>query len=298
MQADHGDDDEGQQIVQRVKAVQGRIADRKPAPQKGHDAVPDQRDRRKQIGDHGRRPVAHLAPGQHIAHERGPHHQQQDDDAEHPHQFPRPLVGAVIEPPEDVDIDDGEKHRRAIGVRVADQPAVIDVAHDALDQIEGEFRARRVLHRQKNAGADHHDQHEPGQRPEIPPIAEVARGRIFVELVLHRCHERQPVVDPAEDPARGAGSRVGHGGLLADLDDGAGEPIGRCDETGRRSLDSMPAAIIDRPVAPTRPAAAGEIAPGAAAIGVGDVLLRQIGHSIPRHRAPAPGPARQAKLYC
>ena len=69
---------------------------------------------------------------------------------------------------------------------VAQQPAIIDVAHDALDRVEGEIGVRRILHRENNAGDDHHDQHDPGERAEIPPIAEIARGRIFVQLVLQQ----------------------------------------------------------------------------------------------------------------
>ena len=117
MQEDHRDDDEGQQVVQRVEAVEGRIADGKAAPQQRHDALADQRDRREQVGDDGGGPVAHLAPGQHIAHEGGRDHQHQDDDAENPQQFARVFVRAVIKSAEQVDIDDRERTstRRSYG---------------------------------------------------------------------------------------------------------------------------------------------------------------------------------------
>ena len=50
----------------------------------------------------------------------------------------RRLVGAVIEAAEHVDIDGEEEHRRAVGMHVAHQPAVIHVAHDAFDAVEGQ----------------------------------------------------------------------------------------------------------------------------------------------------------------
>ena len=75
VQHHHRDDHERQQVMQRIKAIEGRVANREPAPEQGHDVVADHRDRREQIGDDGRGPVAHLAPGQHVAHERGRHHQ-------------------------------------------------------------------------------------------------------------------------------------------------------------------------------------------------------------------------------
>ena len=100
------------------------------------------------------RPEAHLAPGQHVAHEGGRHHQQVDDDAEDPQHLARRLVGAVVEAAEDVDVDGDEEHRGAVGVQVAQQPAVVHVAHDVLDRVEGHVDLRRVVHRQHDAGDD------------------------------------------------------------------------------------------------------------------------------------------------
>ncbi len=168
----------------------------------------DQGDRREQVGDDGGTPEAHLAPGQHIAHEGGGHHQNEDDDAEQPQQLARRLVGAVIEPAEDVQIDDDEEHRRPVHVQIADQPAVIHVAHDVLDGIEGHGGFRRVVHGQHDAGDDHHHQHEAGQRAEAPHVVQVARRRVLVQLVIEIAEHRQPMVDPADD-------RILEGGCLA-----------------------------------------------------------------------------------
>ena len=62
---------------------------------------------------------------------------QVDDEAEHPDQLARRLVGSVIKPAEDVDVGDDEEEARAVHVRVAKQPSRVDVAHDELvDRIE------------------------------------------------------------------------------------------------------------------------------------------------------------------
>ena len=137
MQRHHADDDERQQVVQREEAVERRVVDREAAPQPGHDRLADHRDGREQVGDDGGAPEAHLAPRQHVAHERGRHHQQQDDDAQDPQQLARRLVGAVVHAAEDVDVDGDEEERRAVHVQVAHQPALRHVAHDALDRVEG-----------------------------------------------------------------------------------------------------------------------------------------------------------------
>ena len=160
VQHDHAGDDERQQVVQRIKTVQRRIADGIAAPQPGHDRIADAGNRREQVGDDGRRPEAHLPPRQHVAHEAGDHHQQEQDDAEDPQHLARILVGAVIHAARDVSIDGDEEERGAVGVQVAQQPPVIDVAHDRFDGIEGEIDVRRVVHRQHDAGDDLRAEHE------------------------------------------------------------------------------------------------------------------------------------------
>ncbi len=102
-----------------------------------------------------------------------------------PQQFARRLVGSEIEAAEHVHIDDDEEHRRAVHVDVAQQPAVIHVAHDALDRIEGMVDMRRVLHAPgKCPTAIITTSMKPASAAEIPPVAEVLRGRIFVRFVM------------------------------------------------------------------------------------------------------------------
>ena len=83
---------EGQEIVKREEAVQCRIGNRITTPQEGDDRIAHNRDRREEIGDHGRAPEAHLAPRQNVTHEGGCHHQQEDDHAEDPENFTRRFI--------------------------------------------------------------------------------------------------------------------------------------------------------------------------------------------------------------
>ena len=98
-----------------------------------------------------------------------------------------------------MDIDDDKERRRPVHMDVTDQPAVIHVAHDALDRIESMVHMRRVMHRQHDSGGDHDDQDDPGQRAEIPPVIQVLRRRILMQLVLHEGKDRKPVIDPFDD---------------------------------------------------------------------------------------------------
>ena len=198
VQHHHAGDHERQQVVQRVEAVERRIADRVAAPQPGDDGVADAGNGREQIGDHGRGPEAHLAPDQHVAHEAGRHHQQIDDDAEDPEHLARLLVGAVIQAAEHVDVDGEEEHRRAVGVQIAQQPAVIDVAHDRFDRLEGEVDMRRVVHRQHDAGDDLHAEHERQDAAEGPPVVQVARRRVGDERGMNQAADRQPLLEPLQ----------------------------------------------------------------------------------------------------
>ncbi len=199
VEKNEGEDDEGQQIMEREETVQRRIVDRETAPQPGDDALADQRDRREQVGDHGRAPEAHLPPHQHVTHERGRHHGDDDDHADHPQKLARRLVGTVVKPAKHVDIDDDEERRPAVHVDVADQPAVVDVAHDPLDAVEGHAGVRRVIHGEHDAGHDHDDQRDAGERAVVPPVVQIARGRIFDRVVVHHREDRQPRVDPTHD---------------------------------------------------------------------------------------------------
>lgn len=50
-----------------------------------------------------------------------------------------------------VDVGKDKEHRCADHVNIADEPTVIDVAHDPLDRVEGEILIFSVMHRQKDA---------------------------------------------------------------------------------------------------------------------------------------------------
>src|SRR5208283_5486575 len=144
MKKDYRNNDEGQEIVQRIEAVQRRIADGKAAPQKRYDSRPDDRNCREQVGDDRGGPIAHLSPRQDISHKSRGDQQQQDDDPENPEQLARGLVRSVIKAAEQMDIDDSEKHRPAVHMDIANEPAIVHIAHYSLNRIKSEIGTRRV----------------------------------------------------------------------------------------------------------------------------------------------------------
>ena len=197
MEKQRPDDNKRQQVMQGEKPVERRIVNRKAAPQPRHDMIADDREGGEQVCDHRRPPEAHLAPGQDVTHEGGRHHENQDDHAQQPGHLPRRLVGAVVERPEDVDVGDDEEERGAVGMQVAQQPAVVHVPHDALDGIERIFGVGGVMHGKEYAGQDH--QHERDHRlgAEAPHVVAVLRHRVFDIFVMHHAEDRQSLVDPA-----------------------------------------------------------------------------------------------------
>jgi len=58
-------------------------------------------------------------------------------------------------------------------MQIAQQPAVIHVAHDVLDGIEGVVDMRRVVHGEHDAGDDLRHQHEGEDAAEGPPVVQV-----------------------------------------------------------------------------------------------------------------------------
>ncbi len=126
-------DHEWQQIVQREEALERLVADGRAAHEPGLDAVANNRNGTDEASDHVCAVIGHLPPWQHITKEGRTHHEKEDDHTENPENLARGLVGAVIEAAEHVDVDREEEHRCAIGVDVADQPAIRHIAHDPLD---------------------------------------------------------------------------------------------------------------------------------------------------------------------
>ena len=232
VQDDDADEHERQQVVQREEAVQRRVVDREAAPQPGGDRVAHERDGGEQVGDDRGAPEAHLAPRQHVAHESGRHHEQEDDDAEDPEHLARRLVGPVVQAAEHVDVDRDEEHRRAVGVRVADEPAPVHVAHDALDGREGVVDMGRVVHRQHDAGDDLRHEHEAQNGAERPHVVEVARRRVRDERPVHEAKDRQSALEPAADCALGyVGRRSAHVGVSSG---------GRCGRSAGTALARQP----------------------------------------------------------
>ncbi len=187
--------------MQRKEAVQGDPRDQVVATYHLRQVCPDDRNRREQRDDHLRPPVGHLPPGQQIAHEGLGHQRQIDAHAEDPYQLARRTVGAIQQATEHVQIDDHEEGRGAGGMHVADQPAVLHIAHDVLDGGKGLLGTRRIAHRQPDAGQYLIDQHQQGQRAEEVEEVEVLRRVVAGQMVLQKLGGRQAVIDPAHDAA-------------------------------------------------------------------------------------------------
>src|ERR1700751_3250347 len=165
-----------------------------------------------------------------------------------------------------MDVDDREKHRRAIHMGVPDEPAPVDVAHYSLDRIESESGTRRILRGKNDTGNDHDHQHDPGERAVVPPITKVPRGRIFIQLMIKELDKGQPIIDPANHPARGTWAFISHGPLLSDgYDSVAGEfvkGLTRHIDLPRqpqiqwgRTLTNSRGGVVDGAMARTKPAA-------------------------------------------
>ena len=190
---------EWHQIVQREEPVQCWIINREPAPQEGHNRLAEDWNSRKQVGDHCGAPEAHLAPRQHISHERGCHHEKEDHDTQHPQQFTRRLVGAVIQTAEDVDVHNDEEETRRIHMDVANKPAMVHVTHDPLDRAERVVDMGGVAHCQNNTCHDHDDQRQTGKNAKVPEIVQVLWHWVMILFVLHHREDGKTVVNPSYD---------------------------------------------------------------------------------------------------
>jgi hypothetical protein len=146
-------------------------------------------------------PIAHLTPGQDIAHKGRGHHQEINHEAEHPNELARCLVGAVVKAAENVDVRHDEEEARAVHVRVAQQPAGVDVAHDQLVHgIERTVARRVIVHRKDDARDDLDGQEDAGKNAEVPPVVEVAgHGITAADGTVGEARKRQALIEPAHD---------------------------------------------------------------------------------------------------
>ncbi len=190
-----GDHVEGEETIQR------RIADRIVTADPHSELRPDERHGGEQVDDHLRTPEAHLPPRQQVAKEGLGHEREVDQAAEDPYQFARLAVAAVHEPAAHVQVDHHKEHRGAGGVHVADDPTVVDIAHDELDRTERVIRVRLVVHREEDAGDDLDHQHQHGERAEVIPEVEILRGVVLGQVVPHEGRERESLIDPLHQRA-------------------------------------------------------------------------------------------------
>ncbi len=94
-------------------------------------------------------------------------------------------------------------------MQVAQQPAVVHVAHDMLDGIERHRGLGRVVHRQHDPGHDLRRQDEGQDAAERPQVVQVPRRWIGHRGAMGETDDRQPILKPAQHPiARPIGRRL------------------------------------------------------------------------------------------
>jgi hypothetical protein len=205
----HGDDVEGEEAVQR------RIADDVVAADQQRQVLAHEGHGGEQVDDHLRAPVAHLPPGQQVAHEGLGHQAEEDGAAEDPDQLAGLAVAAVHDPAPHVQVDDDEERTGACGVHVAHEPAPRHVAHDVLDRLERLGGVGLVVHHEEDSRDDLDDERQRRERAEDVPDVEVLRRVVLAPLVVPQLRRRKAVVDPGEQllavaGARGGGLELGH----------------------------------------------------------------------------------------
>ena len=192
----HGDHVESKETVQRGVAHHVITANQQ------REFFANKGDGSEQVDDDLSAPVAHLAPGQQIAHEGLGHQAQEDSAAKYPDQFTRFSVAAIHQPTEHVQVDDDEKRAGASGVHVTHQPAPRHITHDVFDRCKCQGRIGLVVHGQENACDDLQRQHQHGQSAKDVPEVEVLWG-----VVLRHVHAIgvkrgwKPVLEPYRELA-------------------------------------------------------------------------------------------------
>ncbi|MNN57012.1 hypothetical protein D3C81_1719750 [compost metagenome] len=101
-------------------------------------------------------------------------------------------------------VDDDEERRSAGGVQVADDPAVLHVAHDVFNGREGFLGRGSEAHGQPDTGEDLVDQYQQCQRAEEIEEVEVLRGVVLAQMVFPHLGRGEARIDPFHELAHHA----------------------------------------------------------------------------------------------
>ncbi|MCY1300835.1 hypothetical protein D9M70_504190 [compost metagenome] len=99
-------------------------------------------------------------------------------------------------------VNGDEEEGCAVGVHVAQQPTLVDVAHDLFDRVERNGRFGGVVHRQNDTGEDLDDQHHRKHGTEGVCVVQVPRNRIGDEAVVNHTRQRQTGINPFLNASR------------------------------------------------------------------------------------------------
>ncbi|OIQ66782.1 hypothetical protein GALL_516460 [mine drainage metagenome] len=146
--------------VKAEEAIQGCISDHKVAANQQRQVGPDKRYGRKQVHNDLGTPIAHLTPGQKVAHKRLSHQRQKNTTTEQPDQLTRLAVTTVHQATKHVQVNHGKKRRCTRRMHIANQPAPRHIAHDVFNRAKGQGSIGFVVHHQKNTGNDLDHQHQ------------------------------------------------------------------------------------------------------------------------------------------
>mmetsp|Transcript_29895 Transcript_29895/g.39746 ORF Transcript_29895/g.39746 Transcript_29895/m.39746 type:complete len:260 (+) Transcript_29895:591-1370(+) len=187
---------EGDKIVKGEKAIKRWVINGEPTPKPFPQRIADERDRTEQVGDNRGTPEAHLSPRKHVAHKASSHHQEVDQHTQDPKHLTRRLVGTVIKAPKHVNVDGEEEHGGAVRMHIANEPAIVHIAHNVLNAVKRHAHMRRVVHCEHDACHDLDHETECQDCPERPPIVQIARRRIDDKGVIPQTHDRKTIIHP------------------------------------------------------------------------------------------------------
>ena len=154
------------------------------------DRVPEHRRVTHHVRADGDRPERQLVPRQQVAGEREQQGERQQDDADHPVELARRLVGAVVEDARHVQEDREHHEVRGPSVHISHERSERDRGLEVLHVRVGVGDRRPVEEHQEDAGDGQQDEQEERQAAEAQRVGDLHR----VPLHLHRVKVVQHVV--------------------------------------------------------------------------------------------------------
>ena len=89
-----------------------------------------------------------------------------------------------------------EEETGTVHVDITNEPALVNITHDAFNGFKRMVNMRRIVHGQNDASDDHCHQRQTCKRTKVPQVVQILWRWVFMQFMMHETKHRKTVVNP------------------------------------------------------------------------------------------------------